>query len=72
MLGLFDPSIPIRISHAMRTAGQWTASGVLYASDHFRAPGMFYDEPTVFAVEPGYFALSAALNLAAAYRPEVP
>ena len=71
-LVLFDPSIPIRVSHAMRTSSQWAAMGVLYASDYFRGPGMFHGEPTVFAVEPGYFALAAALNLAAAYRPEVP
>lgn len=70
---LFDPSIPIRLSHAMRTSSQWTAMGALYTSDPaFRAPGMFHDEPTVFAVEPGYFALAAAINLATAYRPEVP
>lgn len=68
-LVLFDPSIPIRVSHAMRTSSQWTAMGVLYASDYFRGPGMFHGEPTVFAVEPGYFALAAALNLATAYHP---
>ncbi len=70
---LIDPSIPIRVSAMMRTAGQWTAMGALYTSDPaFRAPGLFHGEPTVFAVEPGYFALAAALNLATAYRPEVP
>lgn len=33
---------------------------------------MFDGEMKAFAVEPGYFALAAALNLATAYRPEVP
>jgi len=72
-LSLFDPSIPIRVSAMMRTSSQWTAMGALYTSDPaFRAPGMLHGEPTVFAVEPGYFALAGALNLATAYRPEVP
>lgn len=72
-MAMLDPSITIRVSAMMRTASQWTAMGALYTSDSpFRGPGMFDGEMKAFAVEPGYFALAAALNLATAYRPEVP
>ena len=43
---LFDPSIPIRLSHAMRTSSQWTAMGALYVRLFDRRhPQPLKDEP---------------------------
>ena len=63
-------SIPVDFSPLCRTPSQWTALGFTY-----EAPPIFPwlpSKPMRLVVEPDYFALAGALNLAAAYHPEVP
>ena len=60
-------SLPIDFSEHCRTAAQWTALGFIYEEwSIFPWPPPMRPR---MVVEPGYFALAAARNLAAAYHP---
>ena len=62
----------VAISPLMRTPAQWSALGMAYNEPPI-FPAWDRSEPTTrVAVEPGFFTLAGARNLAAAYRPEVP
>lgn len=59
--------MPVDFSPLCRTSSQWTALGFMYEE-----PAIFPwmpPKPMRLVVEPDYFALAAALNLAAAYHP---